>query len=87
MSVSEISKDSVFQRALRENALTGMMLIVSMMLFANGIIIGIATTQIIEMGKKYEQMQTAWETSSTWHSMVSAKLNERGIEVPEEDEE
>lgn len=60
-----------------------MMLVVTLMVFANGLIMGFGISQVMGNTRAYERMQTAWETSSTWHSMVSAKLNEKGLDLPD----
>lgn len=84
MAVSDISQDAVNQRRLRADSVSGMLLIVVLMGMMSGVLMGLCISALINAGDKYNEMRAAYENSSTWHSMVSAKLPERcGIDTSE----
>lgn len=81
--VSDISKESIIQRVIRDNALAALMLVMAFVTMVNGIIIGVCIAVIINQGEKYDALRDQVAIDSTWKSRLIGILERDKIEVPE----
>lgn len=83
--VSDISKESIIQRVIRDNALAALMLVMAFVTMVNGIIIGVCIAVIINQGERYDALRVQYEINNVWQSRLIGVLEQQGIEVPEKE--
>lgn len=79
--VSEISKESRLERAMRGDSMAGMMLIIVFVAMVNGMIIGAGIITMVYHGEKYDAMRTAYEVNNIYQNQVEAELIKLGIDI------
>lgn len=80
--VSDISKESVIQRVIRDNALAALMVVLAFVSMVNGIIIGVSIAVMINNTSRVEALQRQFEINAAWQGRLIGYVQAAGIEVP-----
>lgn len=80
--VSEISRENIIQRVIRDNALAALMLVLALVTMINGIIIGTGIAVIINQGDRYDQLSEHYYINSIYLRNLHADLQAQNFEPP-----
>lgn len=81
-NVSEISNENWLQRAFRDNALAGMMLVLYLVSTVNGVVIGIGIAAIMNQAERYDALRAQYEVNTIYVRALHADLKAKGFEPP-----
>ena len=78
----EISQESTVNRVLRENALAALMVVLTVIGLANGLLIGLGIAVGLMQADKMEKLEGMYYEHSIYTKNLHADLEARGFEPP-----
>lgn len=81
-NASDINKESVIQRIIRDNALAALMVVLALVSLINGLIIGVGIAVMINHAAKVDQLQRQAEINAAWQANVMNAVRAANIQVP-----
>lgn len=84
--VSDLNRESVIQRVIRDNALAALMVVLALVSLLNGLIIGVCIAVMVDNGQKIEQLNRSYEVNAAWQARLLGVIQAAGIEPPSKQE-
>lgn len=81
-NVSEISKESRLERAMRGDSIAGMMLIIVFVAMANGMLIGAGIIAIMFHADKVEDLRYDYDVNNIYINKLHSDLEAKGFKPP-----
>lgn len=84
---TDINRETVLNRVLRENALAALMVVLTIIGLVNGVIIGLGIATMNQNTQAYEKLVRTYEINSVYLAGLQAQLRTMGIEPPPQPKE
>lgn len=80
--VSDLNRESIIQRVIRDNALAALMVTFALVTLLNGLIIGVCIAVMVNNASAIERLQRQYEINAAWQGQVMRTVSAAGITIP-----